>query len=580
VSRRPDSITTEPPHESGAETPALGVGLRGWAPAWLSPWLTQRRIAWGLVGLMALAFAFLVGYHAIFRHLEFHTDAFDLGNMDQAVWNTLHGHPFRFTNRGADDFGPPTRLSIHVEPILLPLSLLYLIHAGPETLLATQTVALALGAIPLFALSLRRLPRLPFVGVGLVFAYLLSPFTVSEALWDFHAVALATPLLLFALWALDSRRYRWFLAAAILAIATKEDVGLSVAVVALLLAVARPEKRRYGLLVALGALLWVAICFKLILPHYNVGVAGGNNYWYRYSWLGRTPLEALVNAITKPWIVLGYLLVPGRLGYLAIVLRSAGGLGLLAPPLLLAALPDLAVNLLSSHTEQYSGFFQYNAIILPYLLGAAVYGAAALVRARQRAASEPDARRLGAAASEARGSLRGAWAGGWRGALGGLARFGRAVGALWVALLERIPIPARFMQPLLVVWLIAFSLWNISTVGKLPPFWAAGNPPPAALAARMSAVNALLARIPADASVCATDTLDPHLSDRYDLYLAPDTLCYQAQYVGMDLPNAIANVRAGDTKMLQRMQASGRYVVVGETHQVIVLRRTGAPLTP
>lgn len=529
---------------------------------------------------MALAFAFLVGYHAIFRHLEFHTDAFDLGNMDQAVWNTLHGHPFRFTNRGADDFGPPTRLSIHVEPILLPLSLLYLIHAGPETLLAAQTIALALGAIPLFALSLRRLPQLPFVGVGLVFAYLLSPFTVSEALWDFHAVTLATPLLLFALWALDSRRYRWFLAAAILAIATKEDVGLSVAVVALLLAVARPEKRRYGLLVALGALLWVAICFKVILPHYNVGVAGGNNYWYRYSWLGRTPLEALVNAITKPWIVLGYLLVPGRLGYLAIVLRSAGGLGLLAPPLLLAALPDLAVNLLSSHTEQYSGFFQYNAIILPYLLVAAVYGAAALTRARQRAASEPDAQRLGAAASAARGSLRGVWADGWHGALGWLARFGRAVSALWAALLERIPIPARFMQPLLVVWLIAFSLWNISTVGKLPPFWAAGNPPSAALAARMSAVNALLARIPADASVCATDTLDPHLSDRYDLYLAPDTLCYQAQYVAMDLPNAIANVRAGDTKMLQRMQASGHYVVVGETHQVIVLRRTGAPLTP
>jgi uncharacterized membrane protein len=558
----------------------LGGGLRGWAAAWLSPWLTQRRMAWGLVGLMALAFTLLVGYHAIFRHLEFHTDAFDLGNMDQAVWNTLHGHPFRFTNRGADDFGPPTRLSIHVEPILLPLSLLYLIHAGPETLLATQTIALALGAIPLFALSLRRLPQLPFVGVGLVFAYLLSPFTVSEALWDFHAVTLATPLLLFALWALDSRRYRWFLAAAILAIATKEDVGLSVAVVALLLAVARPEKRRYGLLVALGALLWVAICFKLILPHYNVGVAGGNNYWYRYSWLGRTPLEALVNAITKPWIVLGYLLVPGRLGYLATVLRSAGGLGLLAPPLLLAALPDLAVNLLSSHTEQYSGFFQYNAIILPYLLGAAVYGAAAFVRARQRAISEPDAQRLGAAASAARGSLRGVWAGGWHGALGGLAGFGRAARALWSALLERIPIPARIMQPLLVVWLIAFSLWNISTVGKLPPFWAAGNPPSAALAARMSAVNALLARIPADASVCATDTLDPHLSDRYDLYLAPDTLCYQAQYVAMDLPNAIANVRAGDTKMLQRMQASGRYVVVGETHQVIVLRRTGAPLTP
>ncbi len=552
-----------------------------WLPVRLPPWLTQRRIAWGLVGLMALAFAIFVGYHALFRHLEFHTDAFDLGNMDQAVWNTLHGHPFRFTNRGNDDFGPPTRLSIHVEPILLPLSLLYLIHSGPETLLVTQAIALALGAFPLFALSLRRLPRFPFVGVALVFAYLLSPFTISEALWDFHAVALATPLLLWALWALDSRRYGWFLLAAILAIATKEDVGLSVAVVALLLAVARPEKRRFGLLVAIGSLVWVAICFKLILPHYNVGVAGGNNYWYRYSWLGRTPLQALFNAVTKPWIVLGYLLIPGRLGYLAIVLRSAGGLGLLSPALLLAALPDLAVNLLSSHTEQYSGFFQYNAIILPYLLGAAVYGAAALVRAGQGAASEPTgAGRLAVAASAARGSARGVWADGWRAAPAGLARFGRAVGALWAALLERIPLPARWLQPLLVVWLVGFSLWNISTVGRIPPFWAAGNPPSASLSARMAAVNALLAKIPADASVCATDTLDPHLSDRYDLYLAPDTLCYQAQYVAMDLPNAIADVRKGDTKMLQRMRASGHYVVVGETHNVIVLRRTGAILSP
>jgi uncharacterized membrane protein len=543
--------------------------------------LTQRRIAWTLVWLMALAFALLVGYHALYRHWEFHTDAFDLGNMDQAVWNTLHGHPFRFTNRGNDDFGLPTRLSIHVEPIILPLSLLYLIHAGPATLLVTQTLALALGVFPLFALSLRRLPRLPFVGVGLVFAYLLSPFTISEALWDFHPVTLATPLLLTALWALDARRYRWFLAAAILAIATKEDVGLSVAVVALLLAVARPEKRRFGILFALGSLLWVIVCFKVILPHYNVGVPGGNNYWYRYSWLGRTPAQAVVNALTKPWLVWSYLVVPGRMGYLAIMLRTAGALGLLAPALLLAALPDIAVNLLSAHSEQYSGFFQYNAIILPYLLGAAVYGAGALVQARQRAVAGPDPRgRVGASARDAWVSLRAIGSDGWRGALAGLARSGRSIGAFWLALLERIPAPVRYLQPLLVAWLVIFSLWNISTVGRIPPFWAAGNPPSPALAARMAAVNTLLAKIPADASVCATDTLDPHLSDRYALYLAPDPQCYQADYVAMDLPHAIANVRAADTKMLQRMQASGRYTVVGQTHGVIVLRRSGQPIAP
>ena len=573
MSRRPDPITTSP--SPSGEPPASGV-----ATLFLPTWLTQRRIAWGLVWAMALAFACFVGYHALFRHWEYHSDAFDLGNMDQAIWNTLHGHPFRFTNRGNDDFGPPTRLSIHVEPIILPLALLYLLHSGPATLLVIQTLALALGAIPLFALSLRRMPQFPFIGVGLVFAYLLSPFLVGEALWDFHPVALATPLLLAALWALDARRYGWFLAAAILSIATKEDVGLSVAVVALLLALARPEKRRFGLLLALGSLVWVAICFKVILPHYNVGVVGGNNYWYRYSWLGRTPGEAAVNALTKPWLVWNYLVVPGRMGYLAIVLRTTGALGLLAPALLLAALPDLAVNLLSAHNEQYSGFFQYNAVILPYLMGAAVYGAAALVTARQRAERQPDPQRLPHAWASTRDATQALLIGGWRGVALTLAHIGEAVATLWSALLERIPAPASYLQPLLVLWLVAFSLWNITTVGRIPPFWAAGNPPTPALSARIAAIDTLLAKIPGDASVCATDTLDPHLSDRYALYLAPDPQCYQATYVAMDLPNAIANVRAADTAMLQRMQTSGRYTVVGAAAGVVVLHRIGQPLTP
>ncbi len=542
--------------------------------------MSARRIAWALVWLMVTIFIALVGYHVLYRHWEYHTDAFDLGNMDQAVWNTLHGHPFRFTNRGNDDFGPPTRLSIHVEPIILPLALLYLIHAGPETLLVTQTVALALGAIPLFALSLRRLPTAPFVGVALAAGYLLSPLLLGVALWDFHPVALATPLLIAAVLALDARRYGWFLSAAILAMATKEDIGLSVAILALLLAIARPERRRFGLLVALGALVWVAICFKLILPHYNVGVPGGNNYWYRYAWLGATPTQAIINLFTKPWILLGYLFAPGRLGYLAIMLRTAGGLGLLAPLALLAAAPDLAVNLLSSHSEQYSGFFQYNAAIIPYLLTAAVYGAATLVHARQRRekAGHP------ASLCASFGALRTALAHGWRGGARGLgiagAEAGAAIGDIWNAALEWLPIPTRWLPAALIVWVIGFSLWNITTVGRIPPFWAAGNPPSPSQASKMQRVDALLAHIPVDASVCATDTLNPHVSDRYTLYLAPDPQCYQANYVTMDLPNAIGDVRPADAVMLQRMEASGHYEVVGQVGQVILLRRLGAPLAP
>ncbi len=94
----------------------------------------------------------------------------------------------------------------------------------------------------------------------------------------------------------------------------------------------------------------------------------------------------------------------------------------------------------------------------------------------------------------------------------------------------------------------------------------------------------LLARIPPSASVAATDTLDPHVSDRYDLYLLPDPQSYQAQYVAFDIAHAVATSQASDQQIYQAMIASGRYVVVGTVYyqggEVVVLRRTGPPLPP
>src|SRR5438270_3377543 len=187
----------------------------------------QRILAWLIVLAFIVVDVVIVGQHALVRYQSYHADAFDLGNLDQAVWNTLHGHPLRFTNRGMDWYGPPTRLGVHVEPILFLIAPLYLIHEGPETLLILQTVALALCGIPLLLLGLHRLPELPLVTAAFVGAYLLTPEILGEVLYDFHGVTLATPLLLLALWALDVKRYGWFVCAGVLAAFCKEEVALS-----------------------------------------------------------------------------------------------------------------------------------------------------------------------------------------------------------------------------------------------------------------------------------------------------------------------------------------------------------------
>lgn len=531
---------------------------------------TQLRLAWAFVVGALLLDTILVGQHALVRYQSYHADAFDLGNMDQAIWNTLHGHPFRFTNRGLDWQGPPTRLGLHVEPIFLLLAPLYLVHSGPETLLVTQSIALALGGLPLFLLARRHLPTLPLVGAAFVAAYYLSPQLLGEALWDFHPVALATPLLLAALWALDARRYGWFAVAAVLAALTKEDIALSLVPLGLLIWLAH-GRPRLGQAVMLLSVAWVALCFFVILPHFSGGAAGGNTYWYRYAWLGSSAGAATSNLATHPWLVLQTVLTsPARRGYLGSIVLIGGGLSIFAPFLWLAALPELAVNLLSSHAEQYSGFFQYNATLIPYLMVAGVYGAAFLYNTRR-------AVERGEPATPAAGAVDASSNPAARAPTRLFRRWLQRVAARCTALVRRVPLPSRFVAPIVFSWLLIAGIWGLRTANpRVLAFWTAGSAP----ITGQSAMDALLARIPADATVAATDTLDPHLSDRYSIYLVPDPLSYTAEYVALDIPDAVADYQAADRAMFARMQASGHYQVVGVAMNVTLLKRVGAPLPP
>lgn len=519
-------------------------------------------LAWGFVLLGIALLIYFGGQRALVRYQSYQASAFDLGNMDQAVWNTLHGHPFRFTNRGLDWNGPPTRLGIHVEPILLLIAPLYLIHQGPATLIALQSVALALGAIPIFLLGLRRLPGHPLVAAALAGAYLVTPALLGSFFWDFHPVALAMPLLALAIWALDARRYGWFVAAAVLAALTKEDVALSLIPLGIALILWR-GKPRLGAGVVAASLVWVGVCFLVILPHFDGGASGGNNYWYRYAALGATPGAAIVNLLTHPWLLVGVALGDaGKRTYLTMLLRMSGGLGIFAPALWVCALPELAVNLLSAHVQQYSGFFQYNAMLGAYLPAAAVYGVAALYATRRDAPDTSLRARVPVLAARLPARLRVWW---------------RRAARDWLALLARIPVSTRWLGPLVIGWLMVSTLWNLQAImPQLALFWTAGARP----VRYQEQMDALLARVPANATVAASDTLDPHLSDRYTIYLVPDPRSWTAQYVAIDAPHADPDSEAADRAMLNAMLASGRYKVLGTAGEIVLLYRTGPPIIP
>ena len=335
----------------------------------------MRRMPTVAVTLIAATVAYGAGYAAlsVLRHRAFATGRFDLGNMVQAVWWTAHGHPLRMTNLHGDQI---SRLAAHVDPLLAVFGPLWWIWPSPDLLLVVQALAIAAGAFPVYWLARKHL-RSARVGLGFALAYLLYPATGWLTLNEFHPVALATPLLLFAFWFLDNDRLLPFALCAVAAAASKEEIGLVVAGFGLWYAIAR-RRTAAGVVIAALGFAWSAIAIAVVIPHFHT--AGESDFYGRYSEVGGSAAGIVKTAFTHPGRI-AHAAFSGRdLHYLLTLVAPLAGLCLLAPLVLIAALPELAINLLSATPTQTSIHFHYTAGLIPPLVIAAVLGAKRLSR--------------------------------------------------------------------------------------------------------------------------------------------------------------------------------------------------------
>ena len=304
--------------------------------------IRSRALLWTAIGAYAAGFSAL----SVLRHRAFSTGRFDLGNMVQSVWSTAHGHPLQITGLRGDQV---SRLGAHFDPILAAFAPLWLVWPSPDMLLVAQALAVALGALPVYWLARKHLGER--AGVGF---------------------ALACPLLLFAIWFLDEGRLLPFALFAAVAATTKEEIALVVAGLGIWYALAH-GRRWTGAAIAAAGIAVALLAIEVVIPHFNR--AGTSSFFTRYSEVGSTPGGIVHTALTNPWKIVTTAFTGRGLGYLARLLLPLGGLALLAPLMLLAALPELAVNLLSAATTQTSIRFHYTAGLIPVLIAATVFGA-------------------------------------------------------------------------------------------------------------------------------------------------------------------------------------------------------------
>jgi uncharacterized membrane protein len=269
-----------------------------------------------------------------------------------------------------------SRLAAHVDPLLAVFGPLWWIWPSPDLLLVVQALAIAAGAFPVYWLARKHLAS-PRAGLGFALVYLLYPATGWLTLNEFHPVALATPLLLYAFWFLDNDRLLPFALCAAAAAESKEEIGLVIAGFGLWYVLAR-GRTAAGLAIAALGLAWSAIAIGVVIPHFHT--AGESDFYGRYSEVGGSASGVVKTAFTHPGRI-AHAAFSGRdLHYLLTLVVPLAGLCLLAPLVLIAALPELAINLLSSTPTQTSIHFHYTAGLIPPLVIAAVLGAKRLSR--------------------------------------------------------------------------------------------------------------------------------------------------------------------------------------------------------
>ena len=461
-----------------------------------SRWQNVHTARWIDRVFLLLVIAFVVTYSALalVRYYSFATDTTDLAQYGQMTWNALRGRPFE--NSLIPD--APLFLAKSFIPIMLAFVPVYAVWSDPASLMVAQVIALASGAFPIYWFARATVGRA--LGLGVAFAYLVSPVVTQMISYEFHEIALATPLLAYAAFFLLRERYRPFLVTLAVTLLVKEEIAFVTAGIGAFIFLFQ-RQYRFGFALALFGVAWGAFLLSFVIPFFH-GSEPGKFYYFsggwiaggasRYSYLGSSFSEIIVTLLTRPDLVLPHLFTREKIQFVLQLCAPLAFLSLLGADIAFLALPTLGYSLLSNFSWQYRMDTAYPAPLLPFLFYAATIGAVRLLR--------------------------------WSDA----------------APIQRIARQGGLLTMLLVASASNYFLYahGFGTRGFQPEWYT--------LTEHSRIGNALLREIPGDAFVIAQNEFLAHLSNRQGLYEIPTIPDFrQADYLFADPTHPWFQVHAG-----------------------------------
>ena len=327
-----------------------------------------------IVVLLFAAYAISMSWLAIENHHALRTRTFDLGFYDNVFYQTIHGRAL-----GCSFFKAGTHRAGHFDPILVVLSPLYLLHPRAELLLALQSAWLGAGIFPVYLIA-NRVLKSRLAGLAFAAMYVAYPALHGANLYEFHSLALVTPILLFALYFLEAGAFRAFFAVVSLALLCREDVSLLVLFVGFrALADGRRDYVRAGWLTVAFSLGYFVIVRTFLMPTADVLNVGPDSFGYAYIYEGLIPnnrgiLDVVLSLVTNPAFAVRLLLSAEKLRFVVLLMLPLAFLPVAARPGRVMLLFAVLYCLLASHFALFSIHFHYSCVAFPIAFALAPVG--------------------------------------------------------------------------------------------------------------------------------------------------------------------------------------------------------------
>lgn len=252
-------------------------------------------------------------------------------------------------------------LGIHTFLILLLVAPIYALAPATETLLVLQAVALGLAALPLYHLAREILGnRLAAVVIALL--WLTHPAVGGANFYDFHFIAFA-PLFLFSAalfwW---RRRWRPFWVSIALLLTVKEEMAIIVVLLGIVTLMGG-NRRQGSQLVALGAVTYFVLQ-HLVIPHF---AGGDHSYAWYYTDIipaGEGPRGLITTGLLNPIFALKFILTQPKALYVFQLFAPLAFLPFFTARGTVLVSYGLAATLLASRPPLHQIGFQYSLTLL------------------------------------------------------------------------------------------------------------------------------------------------------------------------------------------------------------------------